>query len=376
MAATSAQITTVLASCACANFTLQIDYPTSSLPISRPLCLCNNCRRVTGSCSTSYVSVPSSTKVDPEISGLISYEMSPEPQTTWYFCSKCGAHVLYRVIETGEWRVASGLLDRTEGIVNWDSHEQIQDTLDGGLSNFLTHLIHDNGGKRELKFWLKKKDDNEIAPRGWKLLEKQTEATSIRDTKKDDRLRAQCFCGGVQFYVTRPNEASKKVRSPWSDLFIPYHIGASSANPENVTWWLCANDTKYCAGTCACTSCRLSSGPEIQPWAFIPKCNLFQMDGMPLDYSMGTLKRYNSSKDIFREFCGICGATVFWHCKQRTDLIDVSVGLFDPKEGARVEGWLEWYTQRVSFEEMAVSKRLVRGLSEGLKAWSAKSKDT
>jgi hypothetical protein len=84
---------------------------------------------------------------------------------------------------------------------------------------------------------------------------------------------------------------------------------------------------------------------------------------------MGTLNSYESSKDIWRVFCRVCGATVFWHCKERPDLIDVSVGLLDPKEGARVEGWLDWWTGRVSFEEMAVSRSLIRSLEEGLKKW-------
>jgi len=183
-----------------------------------------------------------------------------------------------------------------------------------------------------------------------------------------DKLEGQCHCGGVKFYITRPNADSKNVQSPFSDLIVPYHL-ASPENPKNETWWLRDNDTKYLAGTCTCRSCRASSGFEIQPWAFVPKCNIKKEDGSPLDYDMGTLKRYESSKDIWREFCGCCGATVFWHCKERPDLIDVSVGLLDPKEGARVEGWLDWWTGRVSFEEMAVSRSLVASLEEGLKLW-------
>ena len=70
----------------------------------------------------------------------------------------------------------------------------------------------------------------------------------------------------------------------------------------------------------------------------------------------------------------MCGAMVFWHCKDnRPDLIDVSVGLLDPKEGARVESWLDWWTGRVSFSEFAVSKSLVASLEEGLKQWGEES---
>ena len=90
------------------------------------------------------------------------------------------------------------------------------------------------------------------------------------------------------------------------------------------------------------------------------------------DEGMGTLRRYESSQGVWREFCAVCGATVFWHCEERPSVVDVSVGLLDPVEGARVEGWLEWWTGRVSFEELAVSRSLVRSLEEGLKEWGTR----
>ncbi len=49
--------------------------------------------------------------------------------------------------------------------------------------------------------------------------------------------------------------------------------------------------------------------------------------------------------------------------------IAVSVGLLDPKEGARVESWLDWWTGRVSFKEDAVSSSLIESLETGLKQW-------
>jgi hypothetical protein len=87
---------------------------------------------------------------------------------------------------------------------------------------------------------------------------------------------------------------------------------------------------------------------------------------------MGTMQRYASSKDIYRDFCKVCGATVFSNDKERPDLVSVSVGLLDPEEGARVEKWLVWCTERVGFNEMAISKGLVESLKEGLKRWTVK----
>ena len=167
----------------------------------------------------------------------------------------------------------------------------------------------------------------------------------------------------------RPNNESLQASSPFSDLIVPFHTGASNANSKNEPWWLCAGNTKYMAGACMCRSCRVASGFEIQTWAFVPRSNIVQEDGSALDYAMGSLKRYDSSDDVWREFCRVCGATVFWHCEWRPSIVDVSIGLLNPDEGARVETWLEWWTGRVSFEELAVNRSLVGRLEEGLRRW-------
>jgi hypothetical protein len=258
--------------------------------------------------------------------------------------------------------IATGIWDKTEGIIKWNGCKWVEDTLDGGLSVWFNDIVDADGTKRPLKRWMlqdRGKTEEFVPENSYRVLEKK---------RASDKLKAQCHCGGVKFYITRPNEASKKVQSPFPDLSHPFH-SVSSANPENETWFLRDNDRKYMAGTCTCTSCRQSLGFEIQTWAFVPKCNIFKEDGSHLYFDLGTLKSYPSSEGVTREFCGKCGATVFWHCGFRPELIDVSVGLLDPEEGARVEGWLEWWTDRCSFEEMAVSRSLVTSLEDGLKKW-------
>ncbi|EXJ80979.1 hypothetical protein A1O3_07267 [Capronia epimyces CBS 606.96] len=178
-------------------------------------------------------------------------------------------------------------------------------------------------------------------------------------------LSAGCHCGGVTFWVTRPNAASEACSSPYPDLLLPYH-SSSSANPADEKWWLRANKSKYLAGTCACRSCRLGSGSPIQTWAFIPRTNLVQSDRKQIDYGMGALKEIESSKGCFRNFCGTCGATVFWHCQERPDLVDVSIGLLRAEEGSRAETWLQWWTGRVSFIEDALDQVLIGNLQRGL----------
>ncbi|KAG0647417.1 hypothetical protein D0Z07_7214 [Hyphodiscus hymeniophilus] len=362
--------TMVATSCACKAFQLTITLPASSIPHERALCLCGSCRRFSGSLGTSYLLLPKSQKIDPTSYSLRAYPSSE--RTTRYFCSTCGAHTVSRLHTLGSWALTSGLLERTEGIMKWMGCKWVEDTLDGGLSVWFNSIVDPDGTERPLKRWkLQDGKEGELVPaealRKFSP-EKQAEAG-------EERLKVECSCGGVKFYITRPNAASKTARSPFPDLMVPYH-SASPANPENKTWWLRAGDTKYLAGTCTCASCRLASGFEIQPWAFIPKSNIFREDGQQMDYEMGTSKRYASSEGVSREFCGVCGATVFWHCKERPELVDVSVGLLDPAGGARVESWLEWWTERVSFEELAVSRSLVRSLEEGLKEYADKGRIT
>ena len=93
------------------------------------------------------------------------------------------------------------------------------------------------------------------------------------------------------------------------------------------------------------------------------------MNGKPLSFSTGTLKRYESAEGVRREFCRTCGATCFWHSDERPELIDVSVGLLEADTGARAEDWLDWCTERVSFAEHAQNKSLILKLSKALKAW-------
>ncbi|KAL9596576.1 MAG: hypothetical protein Q9219_005703 [cf. Caloplaca sp. 3 TL-2023] len=232
----------------------------------------------------------------------------------------------------------------------------VGDTKDGGLSSWLESTCSSSRPEQSKK-----------APSTSAFMMKDV---AIDKSNSRNILDCYCHCRGVQFYITRPDESSSDVSAPASDLLVPFH----SQSPEKVSktaWWLRANGTKYFAGTCACNSCRLASGYDIQAWAFVPKTNIKQMDGKELDYTMGTLKRYSHTNGVYREFCGVCGATVFWHYDERPGVVDVSVGLLDAEEGARAEKWLEWATERVSFEEHAQNRSLISSLSKGLKRWGS-----
>ena len=336
------------------------------------LCHCDDCRHSTGLLCASYVRIaePSSlTGLAAHISGVAGGE-----KITRYFCRTCGCHV-FRCTEKdgdkGTWEVATGVIAAAEGDRGGQSsglpkteHVHVEDTKDGGLAPWLGAGDH------------MKSDPNPS--------EISTPAAG------DDVLPAECHCGNVKFHLTRPNEASTHPRSQFPDLMIAYHEGSPiTPNPDNVKWWLRAGSTKYLAGTCTCRSCRLISGFEVQTWTFVPRPNiLFHVSSghadaegtVPLDFGTlprGILQGYESSPGVLREFCPVCGATVFWHDKWRPDVIDVSVGLLRAESGARAEGWLDWWKGRVSFVEDAELDRkgwparwavdLAQGLEEGLK---------
>lgn len=277
-----------------------------------------------------------------------------------YFCDICGSHMFEH--EKSCWRVQSGVVNRIhneqvfKALEEVVGHDHVADTLDGGLYNCF------------------KDADTPSAERP--LQEEPVVTGSIR-ISSDDRpleedkrnaskqLDAACICGGVSFKITRPDDMSQLCASQWPDLIVPFcDYSRSPVNPEDTKWWIC--DDKWLAGTCACKSCRLGLGFPIQAWAFVSLRNIVLANGHRFTYNTGTLKSYESSKGALREFCRNCGATVFWHNGERPGVVDVSVGLLRNSDGALTRSWLNWHTQRVSFEEEAFDKVLVARVKAGL----------
>ncbi|KAL8762622.1 MAG: hypothetical protein Q9184_001423 [Pyrenodesmia sp. 2 TL-2023] len=347
--------TEVKISCACGNITGDLDLQSSLLPVPLEFCHCSTCRHVTGQLCFQAFLIPHSTRSSLSITGE-PVALKTSDRLTRYSCGQCGATIYIHDSGTGEDFVASGVIDKSEGILSFKEHIFVGDTKDGGLSSWI-----------DGPSWTEWSEKSEI----WKPTENTiVEERSTGPQDGGEVLKCYCQCRGVQFNITRPNKDSSNVSSPVPDVLIPHHL-QSSQTDANSAWWLRANGTKYLAGICACNSCRLSTGADLQAWAFVPKSNIRQLDGKELEYSMGTLKRYQHSKRAYREFCGTCGATVFWHCDERPGVVDVSVGLLDAEEGARAENWLEWATDRVSFEECAQNKTLVSSISRGLRKWGA-----
>lgn len=310
-----------------------------------------------------------------------------------WFCGTCGAEVFIWGVAEEVWYLCTGLWDRTEGLITWTGCKYLEGSVDGGASVWFGDIADENceGGKRELKVWKRNdtgddvelidhSDPNKFALPGKLESDGEGGEKQIQDAspEAEERLPASCHCGGVQFYITRPNAASNKAYSPFPDLMVPYNSGLSDANPHCEPWFIRGpKKDKYLAGACVCPSCRVALGLEIQTWAFIPKCNIFSVDGKPLDYgNLGTLKQYDSSEGVYRQFCGTCGAKVFWHCDVRPEVVDIGVGVLGGKGisvgGMRRGDWLEWWTERVSFRELGTSGKLIDSLEEGLRAWGRK----
>lgn len=359
-------------------------------PRTLDVCHCKACRHSTGLLCVSYMPLTA----EPRLAGLKAYDSSPRLRR--FFCGTCGCHVFRRCQRIAgdeaalEWAVATGVISqRVEenedgggsggeaeraSEPQYTRHVNVADTRDGGLSPWLPRW---NGAGKEIE-----DSDDTLDTEGDGA---NTEAHVEQQETHQDILKAACCCGTVKFHITRPNAASQHPRSNYPDLIVPYHTASPRiANPDDDKWWLVTTSnsqeaTRYRAGTCACRSCRLTPGFEIQTWAFVPRANIHIQppppraagDAIPLDFPRlprGLLQSYASSEGVRRESCPRCGATVFWHDAGRPDLVDVSAGLLDAAEGARAAAWLRWWRDRVSFAEDAGNGRrgVVRARAEAL----------
>ena len=412
-------------SCHCGATRQTIHLRPSNDPLR--LCHCSECRQSSGELCTTYIALAA----PPSVEGTRRYTIdgAGRPGTTLYFCATCGCHAFRSWPSNGEqgvdsagearghveWEVASGVVVGLAATTDeaqaksggrppgFGAHLHVDDTSDGGLSVWLSDI----GGETVPQ----SSDKNACPSRCSHPSSHQHEPTLLGD-EDEEQLAASCLCGIVRFVITRPNAASRQVRSGFPDLSHPYASTAPELvpNPDDEKWWLRDDARKYLAGTCACRSCRLICGFEIQAWAFVPRANIFFLPGkgdisgeqrstatgtkttatastqeeqikVPLDFThvhaAGVLQGYESSAGVEREFCPRCGATVFWHDKWRPELIDVSVGLLRAGTGARAEDWLDWWTGRVSFAEDAPLGRrdgpagwaveLVEALETGMK---------
>ena len=299
-----------------------------------------------GSCFVAFSTIPN------YLDRCTGYKTSP--RVTRYFCSSCGTHCFVDgfedVANPEGWRVNSGCIEEADGpgssragkkdIINVQYHGYVGDTGDGGIAGWLKSI----GGRKVPAY------DQTGETKEAKEIDVPVPKTGASDpaaAKQDDKLLVECHCGGVQFHILR-----------------------SKTEPSEDRRWLQANGTKYQALFCVCRSCRLGIGQPLQPWTYVEKQDLETMDGNPMDFDkLGTLKQYESSPGIHHDFCGRCGATVFYRSVPRRerhgyDVVDISVGLLRSKAGSRAEDWLQWDLSWVSWRSDALDEELIDALLE------------
>jgi len=365
----------IKATCLCGRAAHTITLPQAESPLKAYLCSCNSCRHVSGTLVYSVAFFPPVCRPSHELlAELNAFEFSK--RTTLYHCKTCGTQVIGKCLSDPDkadsapsWCVTTGTLEEWDGEIEVQGFEHLADSLDGGFADFLPIL----DGKH-VERW-----PGQFRQGGELPLEWRAHQTVDIKPSPTDRLHAHCKCNGVQFWIARPSERSKEARCPWLDVLGP-SSNSRTDNPDNEAWWLRADGTTFLAGTCACNTCRLASGTDIVEWAFIPTIDI-SLDArgeVPFKRQFGTLKTYDSSKDVTRHFCSQCGAMVFFEHRGRPTLLDVAVGLFDAPEGARAESWLEWWTERLSFRELAVPRatNLVLGVEHGLRKFGKKGSES
>ncbi|CAA7263868.1 unnamed protein product [Cyclocybe aegerita] len=393
-------LTYVNGSCHCGLNVFRVGFLTSLLPLSIDLCHCSICRHTSGQLAFAHAPISGSPLARPstpaegdpnvppfDLVGMTGYQSSPN--VTRYFCKACSAH-LFRALNDNEvdggkkWAVAAGALETTNGILNVSRHTWVSDTLDGGIADHLRRIEGVGALPR-----YKEGPGSPGVPLGWDVVEAKQGDIPL--------LKAFCHCRALRFAISRPTDKSVLSEigaSSYPDLMYAYVSTDPSKiqNPHGDPWWLAPHDsptkTKYLAGHCTCTTCRLTSGSEVQSWTFVPLINILVPsptapseadEWVPLcllkdEERPKGLTQYNSSPGRFRESCSTCGATAFWWRKGVPDLIDFSVGFLDERiAGTRAEAWLDWWTGRVSFEEEALSHDIASGLEEGLKEYANKA---
>jgi len=394
---------TIAATCLCGDAAHNITLPSNAFPIPTYFCSCNSCRHMTGTLFLSTAFLPPTYKPSSSLlDKLNSFKFSD--RITQYFCKRCGSMMLCYCIpkpssthRTGSWDVMTGTLETFDSILDLKGYEYIHDTRDGGFADFMPTL-----NNRPLERWSFDINTSPQLPLHWRDPSIPKESLNA-----NTRLPAHCKCKSITFHIARPSLQSTHATRAWPDLLVPYH-SSQNQNPDNNNdespahepWHLRASNTKFLAGLCSCTSCRLASGQELTAWAFIPLIDIsLDAEGntsLELSHvtssatndgkstsTFSSLQTYNSSDNVTRSFCSICGAIVFFALSPEdsedqtaaTTLLDVAVGLLDTPEGARAENWLEWWTERLSFREDAVGRAesIVEGVERGLREFGRKT---
>jgi hypothetical protein len=333
--------------CGAVHFTLTVAL--SDLPLPVYICHCSQCRYRSGTLCIFHAPIRTVKPVEfisPSAKENITTYRSPGREAkldAWQFCSTCGCHVGRESPVGNETWIVSTSMFADHGPDNFYFKQSIygKSAKDGGLAAMLTHI-----GGRGLETW-DPPDDREDA--------KIVEAEPEHDNQGAERLRAQCYCGGVSFTLGRPTE--EHINNKFHSNYV---------SPLDKTKWRASVDV--------CNDCRIVNGTHVASWAFVPLDSC--QPPMGKDLKIGTAKTYSSSPGVLRSFCGTCGATVFFSCQERTPteetmVVDISTGIFRAPEGSMASNWLTWRTRLGNIEYgKPYAPDFFEALEAGMKRWT------
>ncbi|KAH6657362.1 Mss4-like protein [Truncatella angustata] len=338
MAQIEAQEKTVAAQCYCKSVHFTLTLKTSDLPLNTHLCHCSICRYSHGTLCVFHATLPDNVAphfVAPSSQDKLTSYRIPNADTIYYFCSTCGCHIGGSLPDYTDWTVSTSIFTNNEPVYQINSHVFSQSALGGGYNDFLFRI-----GDRDMKDW---------NPKGDSARPKYNEAAYGADS--EERLRAECHCGGVSFTVPRPRDGDRD--DPEMKRIV---------SPVDKRKWIATID--------ACDDCRLTSGTHVVSWTFIPldRCE----PSIKPDLLIGTMKTFESSPDVLRSFCGVCGAVIFYSCHDRKNIVDLAVGVLRAPEGVKAENWLTWQAGRIGWEKdgLQYNEEFILSLAEGFKKWS------
>ncbi|UNI23445.1 hypothetical protein JDV02_009262 [Purpureocillium takamizusanense] len=337
---------TLEAKCSCGDVHLTFDVPVSLLPLPVYLCHCSACRYATGSPCTFHTQLPEG--LLPKFLG----DSSEEKLTSWLsydgrgctydFCSTCGCHIGGVSIDRKQWTPSTSIFtDHGPDNFNIGQHVFSESAKGGGIASLVTHI-----SGRQLRCWNPAADDPTA-----KVVESKAEVGA----DGEERLRAQCECGGVSFTFRRPTPAI--LDDPVLSKFV---------SPRDNKKWMALYDI--------CNDCRLVTGTHLVGWTFVP-LSLCE-PRIDTTLQIGTSKTYSTSEGVLRSFCGTCGATVFFTCADRRPndaqtVVDIATGIIRAPEGVMAENWFTWRTRPAHLASgVGYDKGFGEALNEGMKRWT------
>ena len=324
------------ARCFCRGVRFTVTIPTTALPLSVHICHCTICRYTHGTPCIFHAVLPKGCApnfVAPSRDTVLSGYKHATALSERLFCRTCGCHIGDVDLEADgdgftEWRVSSSIFEtHSEDIFRITSHACTESSPGGGLYQWLPEV-----GGRQLRVW---NPVSKGAEQAGDALGGASPGFENAGGGTDGELRGECHCGGVSFAISRPSSRilqDEKLKKLVSRL----------------------DKSKWQAILDICDDCRLVTGTHVAAWVFIPLSCI--SPSLPEDLELGTLTVFESTKDVWRAFCGVCGATVFYENKIRNRerserVIDIATGILRTPDGSVGRGWFTWHTEKIAFQE-------------------------